>query len=121
MLDWADAKVGDSHCDVARSLVIFSIAPLAASSTVERVALRASKGWLARRYRRAYEQAHPVDAARLQYWMALHALFGCGQVASLHAGRNDAETRPDNIDRVSPELAAGLRANFEKLRAGIPS
>ena len=53
--------------------------------------------------------------------MALHALFGCGQVASLHAGRFDGETRQDNVDRVSPELAEGLRANFEKLRAGIPS
>jgi aminoglycoside phosphotransferase (APT) family kinase protein len=119
VLDWADAKIGDYHCDVARALVVFSVAPLAAGSTIERIGLRAAKGWMARRYRRAYQQTRTLDAERLQYWMTLHALFGWGQVASLHAGRFDGETRHDNAARVSPRLAPGLRSTFEQLRAGI--
>jgi aminoglycoside phosphotransferase (APT) family kinase protein len=82
VLDWADAKLGDSHCDVARSLVIFSIAPLAASSTVERVALRASKDG-SRAATAAYEQActRSTPLACSTGWHS--TLFGCGQVASL--------------------------------------
>ena len=76
VLDWSDADLGDRHCDVARSLLIFWIAPIIAESTVERIALRLSRGYLQWQYQRAYERHVELDADRLAYWKALQAFGG---------------------------------------------
>ncbi len=89
VIDWTDATVGDRHFDVARTLALFRVAALAASSTTERVVLRGAAPGLARAYRRAYQQVHPLDPDRLAYWTAAHFLRGWAQITQLHAGAYD--------------------------------
>ena len=59
------AALGDRHSDVARSLLIFWIAPIIAESTVERIALRLARGYLQWQYLRAYQKQVELDAERL--------------------------------------------------------
>lgn len=112
VIDWTDAGLGPREADVARTLLIFHVASIAASSALERVALRVAGPWLARRYRRAYEATAPLDPARMRAWEALHALHGWAQVRTLHTGGFDGESSSDQA-RVPPEVAAFLRGRFE--------
>lgn len=102
VLDWTDAALGPPEGDVARTLLLLGVvASIAASSPVERLALRVAGPWLARRYRRAYEAGRALDPIRLRRWEALHALHGWAQVVMLHdggfAGSSSTEGREDAI------------------------
>lgn len=115
VLDWTDAALGPPEGDVARTLLLLGVvAPIAASSPVERLALRAAGPWMARRYRRAYEAGAPLDPGRLRRWTALHALHGWAQVVMLHdggfAGASSAAGQEDAIPR---GLAAVLQARVD--------
>lgn len=112
VIDWTDAGLGPREADVSRTVLIFHIAAIAASSAVERVALRVAGPWLARRYRRTYEATAPLDPARMRAWEALHALHGWAQVRTLHAGGFHGESSSDAA-RVPPELAGFLRSRFD--------
>ena len=75
VIDWSDATLGDRHSDVARTLTLFAFAYIVASSTFERVLLKAARGYLRSRYRRGYEEAFPLDRKRLAYFEALQAAY----------------------------------------------
>ena len=60
VIDWTDAGLGDRHGDVARTCLLFHVAAIAATTRVEKTVLKASHGWLAGRYRGAYERAAPA-------------------------------------------------------------
>jgi aminoglycoside phosphotransferase (APT) family kinase protein len=99
VIDWTDAAVGDRHFDVARTLGLFRLASIAASSAIERTVLRAAGPGLARVYRRAYERGAPLDGDRIRYWTAAHFLWGWWQITQLHDGafestRADTESLP---------------------------
>jgi aminoglycoside phosphotransferase (APT) family kinase protein len=108
VIDWTDAGLGDRHGDVARTYLLFHVAAIAATTRVEKTVLKASHGWLARRYRRAYELVHPLDPQRLRHWEALHLLHGWAQVVDAHREGSSA------ADRVPIELVTWLRAQFEQ-------
>ncbi len=114
VLDWSDAAIGDRHHDVARTLVLFWVAPIAARSGAERVLLRISRGWLAARYLNAYRRLLPVDRVRLRYWEALHAFQGWRLLADLQdsQGGTAAEARPDSVEQIPASLLPELRAYF---------
>ncbi len=83
VIDWSDVALGDRHHDVARTLTLFSFAYIAASSTIERVLLKAARGFLRSRYFNAYERSFPVDRRRLAYFEALQSFNGLLQITEL--------------------------------------
>lgn len=109
VIDWSDAALGDRHHDVARTLVLFSFAYIAASSTLERVLLKAARGFLRSRYFNAYQRALPVDRRRLAYFEALQSWNGLIQITELGLGPNSSPaTRA--AEALPPNLAAEIEA-----------
>jgi aminoglycoside phosphotransferase (APT) family kinase protein len=118
VIDWTDAVVGDRHFDVARTIGLFRLAALAASSPIERAGLRIAGPTLARTYRRAYECGHPLDPDRLAFWTVAHFLYGWWQIGRLHAGA--FESSRAETDAVPPALAEALLGWAESGIAALP-
>jgi aminoglycoside phosphotransferase (APT) family kinase protein len=118
VIDWTDAVVGDLHFDVARTLGIFRVAAIAASSNAERIALRVAAPHLVRIYRRAYERAHPLEPDRLAYWSAAHYLRGWAQITQLHAGAY--ETARAGADAIPLSVADVLLGRAEHAVRSLP-
>jgi aminoglycoside phosphotransferase (APT) family kinase protein len=113
VIDWTDSGLGDRHGDVARTLALLELAELAATSDLERRALRVIGPWLARTYRRAYERALDIDPARVALWMPVQLLHGWAQARALHAGLFDRGGRSDDrAARVPEALGAELERRF---------
>jgi aminoglycoside phosphotransferase (APT) family kinase protein len=120
VIDWTDAALGDRHGDVSRTALLFLVGAIAAENAVERMVLRALGPVLRRMFLRSYMRGSPtpIDADRLRRWEALHCVHGWTQVAALHAGLLDDDTKPDeNRQRVSPALADWLAARFARAAA----
>ncbi len=117
VIDWTDAGLGPREGDVARTLLLFRLASIAANSAVERIALRAVGPRMSRRYRRTYAAVEPLDGERLRAWEALHALHGWSQVRMLHAGGFAGESSAEQ-SRVPPGVADFLKAHFEAALVG---
>ncbi len=107
VLDWSDACVGDRHFDVARSLVIFWLAPYAATSTFERLVLRSVRGLLAGRYLAAYKKRLPIETDRIRYWKAFHACTLWMQAAALHAGEGQQMGAREGVAQEVPQSLPG--------------
>lgn len=118
VIDWTDAVVGDRHFDVARTIGLFRVASIAASSPIERTVLRAAGPGLARIYRRAYERGAPLDRDRLGYWSAVHFLYGWWQITQLHKGAFEA-TRAETA-AVPQSLADAVLSLAEHAVAALP-
>jgi aminoglycoside phosphotransferase (APT) family kinase protein len=112
VIDWTDAGLGPREADVARTLLLFRVASIAATGPVERAALRAIGPRLARRYRRTYDAGADLDPQRMRAWEGLHALHGWAQVLTLHDGGFDGETSADAA-RVPVGLQSFLQDRFE--------
>jgi aminoglycoside phosphotransferase (APT) family kinase protein len=111
LLDWSDAALGDRHCDLARTMAIFHMAPLLVTG-VESLVLRALRPHILRTYRRAYESRLPVEVGRLRYWQAFHAAQGIAQVViAQHPRSADAGVRQDIA--LPPRLLPELQRYFE--------
>jgi aminoglycoside phosphotransferase (APT) family kinase protein len=120
VIDWTDAGIGDRHGDVARTLVLFDVAAIAASNAGERVALRAAGPRLGKAYRRAYHRALPLDPERVNLWKPVHLLHGWSQALSLHAGMFDrGDGHDDRHDRVPPKMVAELDRRFHAAIARV--
>jgi aminoglycoside phosphotransferase (APT) family kinase protein len=122
VIDWTDAGVGDRHGDVARTLLLFELVAIVATSSVERALLRRMGPLLARWYHRAYAREAPLDDARLALWTPVHLLHGWSQVRGLHAGQFDGEgpDRPaDRAARVPASLDGELQRRFEIALAAV--
>ena len=89
VIDWTDAGLGPREADVARTALLFHVARIAASSAVERQALRLAGPWLSKRYLRTYRARSPLDDGRMRVWEVLHGVHGWAQVEMLHAGGFD--------------------------------
>ncbi len=120
VIDWTDAGLGPREADVSRTLLLFHVASIAASSSIERVALRIAGPWLATRYRRAYEAGARLDEGRLRAWEALHALHGWAQVATLHAGGFSGESSSEQ-GRIPLEVGDYLQGRFEEAMGHRPT
>lgn len=108
VIDWTDAGVGDRHGDVARTITLFGVAAIAASSTVERIVLRAAGPILGRVYRRAYARHAPLARRRLELWTPVHLLHGWSQAVGVLAGVFDESGEKATADRLRPSLVAQL-------------
>lgn len=85
VIDWSDAALGDRHFDVARTVTLFSFAYIVATSTLERILLRAARGFLRSRYLAGYQRAFPLDRRRLAYFEALQSLYALVQLYEVRA------------------------------------
>jgi aminoglycoside phosphotransferase (APT) family kinase protein len=112
VIDWTDAGLGPREADVARTLLLFHVASIAASSALERQLLRLAGPRLASRYRKVYEASAPLDEGRLRTWEALHALHGWAQVLTLHAGGFEGQSSSEQ-GRIPLEVGDFLRGRFE--------
>ncbi len=109
LVDWTDAGVGDRHGDVARTLLLFRVAWLAAGSRAERLALRVAGPVLGRAYRRAYSRQLDLDEERLAMWTPVHLLHGWSQAVGAQGG--DA--------RIPASLADTLASRFQVAMAAV--
>jgi len=92
VIDWSDAALGDRHFDVARTLTLFSFAYIVATSTLERLLLKAARGFLRSRYLKGYQRAFPLDGRRLAYFEALQSLYALVQLCEAQAEPADETT-----------------------------
>jgi aminoglycoside phosphotransferase (APT) family kinase protein len=118
VIDWTDAGLGPREADLARTLLLFHVAALAAGSTLERVALQRIGPLLAGRHRRTYEQGAVLDRRRLMAWEAMHALHGWSQVVMLHAGGFEGSSSAEATD-VPLALGDYLRTRVEQALAEL--
>ena len=86
LIDWTDAGVGDPNGDVARTLLLFSVAWITADNAVERTALKALGPVLSRIYRSAYAAERPIDDERVALWTPVHLLHGWSQTVGVREG-----------------------------------
>ena len=85
VIDWTDAGLGDRHGDLARTLLLFDMAAIAASSAAERAVLAAVGPVLGRIHRRAYAGLVPIHEDRLRMWAPVHLLHSWTQACAGHA------------------------------------
>jgi aminoglycoside phosphotransferase (APT) family kinase protein len=97
IIDWTDAGLGDRHCDIARTVALFDLAPIVASSEVERRVLGVVGPRLGASYRRRYDAGLAIEPERLALWTPLHllhdwsqALAGSSRDAAMPAAMADA-------------------------------
>jgi aminoglycoside phosphotransferase (APT) family kinase protein len=114
VIDWTDAGIGDRHGDVARTLVLFDMASVAATRPLERRALGVVGPRLSRTYRRRYQRWLDLDDARLRLWTPVHLLHGWAQAAALHAGLLGGGDGPDDrTDRLPQAMVGELHRRFD--------
>lgn len=113
VIDWAGAELGDRQSDVARTLTLFSFAYIVASSSVERIILKAARGFLRSRYLRGYEQAFPLDPRRLAYFEALQSFSFLVQIREILAAPAEFAAPSDAARRFQDRLPA-LAAGFDE-------
>ena len=118
VIDWTDAGLGPREADVARTILIFHIAAIAAGSAIERFALKMAGPRLARRYRRSYEVGASLDPERMRQWTVLHAVHGWAQVEMLHAGGFDGSSSADAA-RIPASVGAFLQRRVNEELAAI--
>jgi aminoglycoside phosphotransferase (APT) family kinase protein len=117
VIDWPDAALGDRHHDVARTLTIFSFAYIAASSNVERLLLKAARGFLRSRYFKPYNAGFPVDPRRLAYFEALQSFNGLLQVSEVAYLEQEGRARTAAARGLPPELLEEVRRFVSKRMA----
>ena len=87
VIDWTDAGLGPREADVARTLLLFHIAAIAADSAVERRCSVAGPG--CRALPAHLRGGGAARSDRMRVWEVLHAVHGWAQVEMLHAGGFD--------------------------------
>jgi aminoglycoside phosphotransferase (APT) family kinase protein len=113
VIDWTDAALGDRHHDVARTVALLWFAQVAATGAIERIVLRAARGFMRRRYTSAYARKLPLDAARMIYWEAAHVFNGWLQLIELRQRGSDApESKLQSVQNIPPETLDQLRRYF---------
>ena len=111
VLDWTDATVGDPMGDLARSVILFGVARVAADTAALRHVLSAVGPTLSRTYLAAYRSCADVDPVRFAHWRSVHLFHGWAQVRALHAGiiGTDAERA-----RVPSTVTAWLHRQYDR-------
>ncbi len=113
VIDWSDAAIGDRHADVARTVTLLWFAQIAATSIVERLVLRAVRGFMRRRYLAAYQRHLPVDPVRLRYWEAVSAFNAWLQLVELEArGANAPQAQLEMVQRLPDGVLDQVRRYF---------
>lgn len=115
VIDWSDASVGDRHCDVARTITLIWFSQIAATSAVERMVLKAARGFLRGSYLNRYGALLPMDERRLAYWETLHTFWGWAQLEDVAARNARGAAQTAMAQRIPPETLGAARERFWKL------
>ena len=118
VIDWTDAGLGDRHADVARTVLLFQLATIAANSAVERRVLGVMGPRLARRYLHSYRIQAPVDDRRLAMWTPVHLLHGWAQALGRGTGAFE-DGAPGAADRLPPGFADVLEHRLDVALAAL--
>jgi aminoglycoside phosphotransferase (APT) family kinase protein len=68
VIDWENVALGDSHADIARTLLLLRAGFLYAHSPTERFMRKGALALLSRLYLRRYRQLRPLDMEQLRAW-----------------------------------------------------
>ncbi len=109
VIDWTDAGLGDRHCDVARTAALFDLAPITASSAVERRLLGVAGPWLGRRYLHRHAEARAIDPDRIALWTPVHLLHDWSQ----------ALARSGRVRSMPTSMATTLQRRFDLAAAAV--
>ena len=74
VIDWTNPGVGDRHGDIARTLLWFEIAAVAAPRRTGRMLMRVLRRRLQRAYLNGYRRVLPVDGERVRLWRPVSLL-----------------------------------------------
>ena len=100
--NWSAAVRAEHTYDLAWTLLSFWIAPFFAATRSERRGMLMIRDSLANLYRTTYQATSPVNAERLAYWQAFHAVVGVA----------DDLRNPGHLPE---EVGPALRKRFKKL------
>jgi aminoglycoside phosphotransferase (APT) family kinase protein len=106
VIDWTDAGLGDRHGDLARTLLLFDMAAIAATNPAERVVLAGVGPVLGRIHRRGYAATTSIDDRRLRLWEPVHLIHSWAQASVGH-------------ERVAAGMAEALQQRFEAALAAV--
>lgn len=114
LTDWCAGGLAEPEFDVALALLTFWLSPAMAANRSERRSLRLVREWLRSTYCERYLEIRPLDADRLRYWEAFHAV----RLAAAMTLRGEA--RPGSgfgaqYRRSTPALGHALFRRFASL------
>lgn len=118
LLDWSDADIGDRHSDVARTLGVFKGAEFMERGPIGRTAPGLLRRYIVSNYLRDYVTHFPLDARRLRYWEALHALSELVIVETMDREGEAALGGREGLVSETEGSAEQLRRYFEE-RSGL--
>jgi aminoglycoside phosphotransferase (APT) family kinase protein len=110
IIDWTDAGLGDRHCDLARTVALYDLAAIVATSSIERMVLGVVGPRLGAAYLGRYEAALAVDHGRLALWTPIHLLHDWSQ--SLAGSDRDMA--------MPATMSTALGDRFERALAEVP-
>jgi ubiquinone/menaquinone biosynthesis C-methylase UbiE len=112
---WGRAVLAEPELDVAYTLLAFWSGHLFADTRPKSTMLRMIREPLAASYRRSYAQSRPLDADRLRFWQAFHALRDVALAENAFATVGDplaADGGEMPTPRRPASLTAALRRHF---------
>jgi hypothetical protein len=104
---WGGAYLAEREVDMAITLAMFWLAPHFAPNRTGRTAMRMIRNVLSSDYKSGYGALAPVDAIRLTYWQAFHALRALARIAGAYEGDGSAFAAADRRPlpaSIAPEL-----------------
>jgi hypothetical protein len=107
---WMGAFLGEREVDMAITLAMYYLAPHFAPNRPGRTAMRMIRNVLSNEYRTGYAARVPVDAKRLMFWQAFHAVRALARIA----GAYDEDGSPFATADRQP-LPASLASELERL------
>ena len=114
VVNWCAAALAEPEYDMAFTLVAFWSAPFFAPNRSERTAIKMIRNTLLNTYKQGITARREVDADRLRFWQAFHALRGMARLD----GAYDADGSPfAAADRgaVPLDLGPELHRHFRQL------
>ena len=121
VLDWSRAELGDRLHDLARTLVLFSLASGGGRNVVEQLLTRVT-GVIGRRYLTYYRRHLAVDHERLHYWRALLTLQSWVETAPMISlGPEALGATPDALAGYPSDILDKIRRAFWKLATSAGS
>jgi hypothetical protein len=114
VVNWCAAALAEPEYDMAFTLVAFWSAPFFAPNRSERTAIKMIRNTLLNTYKQGCTARREVDADRLRFWQAFHALRGMARLD----GAYDTEGSPfaaSDRGAVPLDLGPELHRHFRQL------
>ena len=110
--NWSNAVLAEREFDVAFTLLAFWSAPFFAKNRAERAAIKMIRNTLLNTYMLGYTGYERLDAERLRFWRAFHALRGMARLQGAFDDKGsvfEAQDQSSLPDDLGPELQRYFR------------